>query len=79
MFIQETPNPDAEILITRGDASEEGAVLVGVIPFEFSARMGADDYEQVIAIYNQLAQIYEKAPDEYINLQLRFNRDYVNI
>ena len=79
MFIQETPNPDAEILITRGDVSKDGAVLIGVVPFEFGAHMDTADYQLVISAYQRLIEVYEECFGEYINLQLRFNRDYVNI
>lgn len=36
MILHEVPNPDAEILITQGDAADQGAVLIAYLPFYLS-------------------------------------------
>lgn len=67
---------DVEIVVTEG--AGDNSDVICVMPFEFDSSMGAGDYEKIIAVFNMVSQLYENWPHGYINVQLRFNRNFVN-
>jgi len=80
MILDEIPNPDAEILVSAGDAAQEGARLIAYLPFN---REGPDLEKgfvlNVFKVYQSLQKAYGDWPYEYINIEVRFNHDYINI
>ena len=80
MILHEIPNPDAEILVSAGDAAEEGAKLIAYIPFNREGYGIEKDFLlNVFSVYQSLQKAYQQWPYEYINIELRFNHDYINI
>jgi|DEB0MinimDraft_10_1074344.scaffolds.fasta_scaffold53191_1 hypothetical protein len=80
MILHEVPNPDADILITQGDAADAGAVLIAYLPFNQEGfGLERDFVLHVFNTYKALCKAYDHWPYEYINIQIRFNHDYINI
>lgn len=81
MMLDEVNRPDAEILITRGQNGDrnEPRTLVGYVPFQFEGQMGHIEYNEIIKVFQALETAYECWPDQYINMEIRINREYINI
>jgi len=80
MILHEIPHPDAEILVSVGEAAEKGEKLISYIPFNRESwGIEKDFLLNVFRVYQSLQKAYQQWPYEYINIELRFNHDYINI